>query len=108
VARRVADHGVRVFAVGFGKTGGGQAEVDGYSMYMAFDEPTLQSIAMLTEGEYFHAPSAEELARVYDALTARFALERRKTEVTALFAALGAVLVVAAGTLSLAWCRGLA
>jgi Ca-activated chloride channel family protein len=108
VARMAADHGVRVFAVGFGKTGGGHADVDGYSMFMAFDEPMLQTIAMITEGEYFHAPSAEELAKVYDALTTRFALERQKTEVTALFAALGAVLVLAAGALSLAWCRGLA
>ena len=107
VAKRVADHGVRVYAVGFGRSGGGAAEVDGYSMFMAFDEPTLQSIAMITEGEYFHAPSAEELAKVYDGLTTRFAMERQKTEVTAFFAALAAALVLGAGTLSLAWSRGL-
>lgn len=106
VARKVADHGVRVHTVGFGKIGGGSAEVDGYSMYMAFDEPTLQSIAMITEGEYFHAPSAEELAKVYDAIGTRFALERQKTEVTALFAAFGALLVLAAGALSMLWFRG--
>jgi Ca-activated chloride channel family protein len=108
VARMAADHGVRIFTVGFGTTGGGAAEVDGYSMFMAFDEPTLQSIAMITEGEYFHAPSAEELARIYDELTTRFALERQQTEVTAFVAALGAALVLAAGTLSLLWFRGLA
>jgi Ca-activated chloride channel family protein len=107
IARMVANHGVRIFAVGFGKTGGGAAEVDGYSMYMAFDEPTLQSIAMITEGEYFHAPSAEELARVYEAITTRFALERQTTEITSLFAALGAALVLAAGTLSTLWFRRL-
>jgi len=106
VARKVADHGVRVHTVGFGKIGGGSAEVDGYSMYMAFDEPTLQSIAMITEGEYFHAPSAEDLAKVYDAIGTRFALERQKTEITAFFAAFGALFVLAAGTLSVLWFRG--
>lgn len=103
IASVVAKRGVRVFAVGFGKTGGGMADVEGYSMYMAFDEPTLQSIAGITRGEYFHAPSAEELAKVYDEISTRFALERRNTEVTAMFAALGAGLMLAAGALSLLW-----
>lgn len=107
VARKVADHGVRVYAVGFGQMGGGLAEVDGYSMYMAFDEPTLQAIAGTTQGEYFHAPSAEELAKVYDEITTRFALERQKTEISALFAALGASLMLVAGALSVLWFRRL-
>jgi Ca-activated chloride channel family protein len=105
VAAMAAQRGVRVFTVGFGKTGGGPAEIDGYSMYMAFDEGTLKSIAGVTQGEYFHAPSAEELARIYDELTARFELERQHTEITALVAALGAALVLAAGALSVAWFR---
>jgi Ca-activated chloride channel family protein len=107
IARKVADHGVRVYAVGFGQMGGGLAEVDGYSMYMAFDEPTLQAIAGATQGAYFHAPSAEELAKVYDEITTRFALERQKTEISALFAALGAALMLAAGALSVLWFRRL-
>jgi Ca-activated chloride channel family protein len=107
VARKVADHGVRVYAVGFGQMGGALAEVDGYSMFMAFDEPTLQAIAGATQGAYFHAPSAEELAKVYDEITTRFALERQKTEVSALFAALGAALMLVAGALSVLWFRRL-
>ena len=101
----MAQRGVRVFAVGFGKNNGAPAEVDGYSMFMAFDEPMLKSIAGLTRGEYYHAPSAEELAKVYDELTARFELERQQTEVTAFFAAAGALLVLAAGALSVLWFR---
>ncbi len=107
VARKVADHGVRVYAVGFGQMGGALAEVDGYSMFMAFDEPTLQAIALATQGAYFHAPSAEELAKVYDEITTRFALERQKTEISALFAALGAALMLVAGALSVLWFRRL-
>jgi Ca-activated chloride channel family protein len=103
VANMAAKRGVRVFAVGFGKTGGGMADFEGYSMYMAFDEPLLKSIAEITQGEYFHAPSAEELVKVYEEITTRFELERQHTQITALFAALGAMLLLAAGTLSVLW-----
>jgi len=108
VANIAARRGVRVFTVGFGKTGGGAAEVDGYSIYMAFDETTLKSVAGITQGEYFHAPSAEELARVYDELATRFALERTNTEVTAIFAAIGGLLLATAAALSALWSRGYA
>ena len=50
-ARMAADHGIRVFTVGFGSPGGGPAMMDGYSIYMAFDEATLKAIAQLTEAE---------------------------------------------------------
>jgi len=108
VANLAARYGVRVFSVGFGKSGGGQAEIDGFSMYMAFDEPLLKSVAEITNGAYFHAPSAEELAKVYDEISARFELERQHTEITALVSALAAALMLAAGVLSIVWFRGLA
>ena len=105
VANMASRRGVRVFTVGFGKTGGGPAEVDGYSMFMAFDETTLKSIAGITHGDYFHAPSAEDLAKVYGELATRFELERQHTEVTALLAAAGALLLLTAATLSVHWFR---
>lgn len=103
IAQMAAARGVRVYTVGFGKAGGAPAEVDGYTMFMAFDEPALRAIAGVTQGEYFHAPSAEDLARIYGEITTRFTLERQQTEVTALAAAAAALLVLAAGTLSLRW-----
>ena len=105
IAQKVANRGVRVFTVGFGKGSGAPAEVDGFSMFMAFDEETLKGISGITRGEYFHAPSADELAKVYDAITARFELERQSTEVTSLFALASALLVLAAGALSFHWFR---
>jgi len=103
VAGLAASRGVRVFTVGFGKAEGGAASIDGYSMFMAFDEETLKSIAQITRADYFHAPSADELVRVYEALTTRFQLERTRTELTALFAGVGSLLAVAAAALSLWW-----
>jgi Ca-activated chloride channel family protein len=102
-ARMAADHGIRVFTVGFGSPAGGAAMMDGYSIYMAFDEATLKAIAQLTEAEYFHAASSDELKKVYQALSAKFVLAKEEREVTALAAALAALLALAAGMLSLLW-----
>jgi Ca-activated chloride channel family protein len=102
-ARMAADHGIRVFTVGFGSPAGGPAMMDGYSIYMAFDEATLKAIAQLTEAEYFHAASADELKKVYQALSAKFVLAKEEREVTALATALAALLALLAGGLSLAW-----
>jgi Ca-activated chloride channel family protein len=107
-ARLAADHGVRIYAVGFGMPGGGTADMDGYSMYMAFDEETLKSIAEITHGEYFQASSAAELAKIYQRLNARYVLEKKETEVGALSVAAAAVLLLAAATLSLLWYSRLA
>jgi Ca-activated chloride channel homolog len=102
-ARMAADHGVKVYAVGFGKAGGGMADVDGMPIYMRFDEETLKAIASLTGGEYFQASSADELKKVYETLNARYVLEKKETEISALASALGALLVLAAAGLSLLW-----
>jgi Ca-activated chloride channel family protein len=102
-AKMAADRGVRVYTVGFGMAGGGQAEMDGYSMFMAFDEETLKSIAAITQAEYFHAATAADLAKIYQQLNARFVLEKKETEVAALFAGVAAALLVMAGALSTLW-----
>lgn len=102
-ARMAADHGVRVYTVGFGSSQGAPINVEGYSIYMMFDEETLKAIAALTNAEYFHATSGAELKKIYDGLSAKFVLQREQTEVTAFFAAAAAALLIAAAGLSLAW-----
>jgi Ca-activated chloride channel family protein len=107
-AKMAADRGVRVFTVGLGSAQGGTAGFEGWSMYMRFDEETLKAIAEVTRGSYFSAASAAELRKVYQELNTRFMMEKKETEVGALFTALAAVLVVAAATLSLLWFNRLA
>jgi Ca-activated chloride channel family protein len=102
-ARMAADRGVRIYTVGFGNATGAPVQIEGYSIYMMFDEATLKAIADLTAAEYFQASSSAELKTIYDALTAKFVLQREQTEVTAFFAAAAAALVIAAAALSLAW-----
>jgi len=103
VARMCADHGVRVFTVGFGSSAGSSVDIDGMSIYMRFDEETLKGIAGITQAEYFHAASETDLRKIYEGLNTKFALERKETEIAALFAALAALLAVASATLSLLW-----
>lgn len=102
-ARMAADRGIRVYTVGFGSAAGGPAMIEGYSIYMMFDEETLKAIAQITEAEYFHATTADELKKIYEALSSKFVLAKEEREITALFAALAVLLVLASATLSLLW-----
>jgi len=102
-AKMAADRGVRVYTVGLGNAQGGMASFEGWSVYMRFDEETLRNIANVTRGEYFSASSAAELKKVYESLNAKFMLEKKETEITALVTAAAALLTLAAGILSLLW-----
>jgi len=102
-ARLAADHGVKVYTVGFGSSDGGTANVDGIPIYMRFDAETLQQIAQITAADYFHAGSAQDLKRVYDGLNAKYVLEKRPTEMSAIASAVAALIMLLAAALSIAW-----
>jgi Ca-activated chloride channel family protein len=102
-ARMAADRGVRVFTVGFGTKAGDVIGFEGWSFRARLDEASLKAIAATTRGEYFYAGTAADLRRVYEALSTRLVMERRQTEVTALFAAAGALLALLAALTSVAW-----
>lgn len=104
-ARMAAQRGVRVYTVGFGSTQSGANDESGMGYYMQLDESALRGVAKITGGEYFQAGSAADLSQVYRQLTARFALERKETEVSALFSAVAVLLLVAACALSMLWFR---
>ena len=102
-ARLAADRGVRIYTVGVGTPEGKIIGFEGWSMRVRLDEETLKQIANITQGEYFYAGNAVDLNKVYQTLNARLVMERKKTEVTALFAGLAALLAVVSAALSLAW-----
>lgn len=72
-------------------------------MRVRLDEETLKSIAVMTLAEYFYAGSAQDLIKVYESLSSKLVVERKETEITALFGLLAAALVVAAAALGLWW-----
>ena len=102
-AKMAAERGIRVYTVGIGTTSGETIGFEGWSMRVRLDEETLKNISLLTHGEYFYAGTAEDLKKVYESLVSRMVVERKETEVSALFAALGALLAVLAAGLSVWW-----
>jgi Ca-activated chloride channel family protein len=102
-AKMAAERGIRVYTVGIGTTAGETIGFEGWSMRVRLDEETLKNVSVLTHGEYFYAGSAEDLKKVYESLSSRMVVERKETEVSALFAALGALLALASAGLSVFW-----
>ena len=86
-----ADRGVKVYTVGIGTTSGELIGAEGWSMRVRLDEASLKTIANLTQGEYFYAGTANDLKKVYESLNSKLVMEKRETEITALFAAAAAV-----------------
>ena len=103
VARLAAARGVRVFTVGVGTEGGQIVTGEGWSMRVRLDEEALKAIADLTRAEYFYAGNAGDLKKVYQSLRSKLVLEKKETEITALFSALAALTVLLSAGLSLLW-----
>ena len=102
-AKMAADRGVKVYTVGVGTVDGEIIGFEGWSMRVRLDEETLKTIAQKTAAEYFYAGTAHDLKRVYQNLSSRLTLEKKETEVSALFALAGALLALLAGGRSVWW-----
>ena len=103
-AQLAASHGVRIYTVGVGTTEGVVLKVDGMSARVKLDEKVLKDVADATGAQYFRLEDAAELKKVYQALNARLAFDKRdQVEITAFFTALGALLALCAGLLSMWW-----
>jgi Ca-activated chloride channel homolog len=126
-AKQAAQRRVRVYTIGFGTSnpadmvctpsqrGGYEDSFGGNGgpfsrggplrQFLVIDEPTLQKVAQTTGGKYFRAQDSNQLEKVFNDLPKQVSLQSRKSEVSAAFAALGALLVTAALVLSLWWNR---
>jgi Ca-activated chloride channel family protein len=102
-AMMAAQRGVRVYTVGIGTREGDTIAFEGWTMRVRLDEDTLKQIAQITRAEYFYAGTAADLRKVYEGLSTRVVMERRETEISGLFAALGALLTLLAAGLSIVW-----
>ena len=114
--------GIRVYTIGFGtdqndspmNCGGFQGSPDagqfffgggggGGNFRRGIDEETLKQVASLTGGAYFAASSTGELQDVFRNLPVQLMTVTEITEVSVIFAALGAVFVMLAIILSMIW-----
>lgn len=101
--RVAAEHGVRVYTVGFGSTSGDVVEFGGRSMRARLDASTLQEIADTTRAEYFEAKSSEALSEVYASLATRLVAEKKLTEIAFIFAGVAALIAIVSAALSVLW-----
>jgi len=133
-AKQAVDRHVRVYTIGFGTTNptsmvctsaqlGGEAFDQGFGggggfprdpggqnagggrSFLVIDEPTLTKVAEMTGGTFHKAEDAAQLREVFQNLPKQISLQKKNQEISAVFAAIGAALGVAALTLSLLWNR---
>jgi Ca-activated chloride channel family protein len=102
-ARLAAERGVRVFTVGVGTPDGQILTGEGWSIRVRLDEDALKVIADMTRAEYFFAGNAPDLKRIYEGLNSKLVMERKMTEITALFTGVAAALALVGAALSLLW-----
>lgn len=103
VIEQAASRGVRVYTVGVGSPEGIVLNFDGRSVRVRLDEETLKRMAEKTDGRYYRAGNETELMKIYDNLGSQIVFKTEQTEITAWFTGLAALLLLAAGMLSLLW-----
>lgn len=121
-AQQAVDRGVRVYTIGFGTERGGMMNCGGLGGSEPFrggndpfgggggggfrrgiDEETLQQVADMTGAAYYAPESTDELQAVFENLPTSLIMRHETTEVSFIFAALGALLSVLAMGLALLW-----
>jgi len=102
-SQAAADRGIRIVTIGVGTAAGATLDLEGFKVQSSLDEAALQQIADTTKGAYYPgSDSAAAATAVYDELAQQLVVRSEPLEVTALVAALGLLLIVAGGALSLA------
>jgi Ca-activated chloride channel family protein len=106
-AQRAADLGVPIYTIALGTSEG---TVDVPNMFGMTDQlpvppdpETLATIAEMTGGRFFEAPTAEELAAIYESLGSKVGYVEEEQEVAQLFAAAGLLFVLVGGALAAHW-----
>jgi Ca-activated chloride channel homolog len=103
IAQLAAEAGVRIYPVGIGSTEGSVLQIEGFSILSQLNETTLQEIAGLTNGTYYHAEDEESLQEIYENVDLQLTISGEKMEVTAIFAGISLLLLLIGGGLTLLW-----
>jgi Ca-activated chloride channel homolog len=103
IAQVAAEAGVRIYPIGIGTAEGTVVQLDGFNVLTQLNEPALQEIASLTNGQYYQAKDEESLQDVYQNVDLQLTIEGEKSEVTSLFTGLSLLLLLVGGLLSLFW-----
>lgn len=103
-AAQAKAEGVKVYTVAFGTPNGVISSGAFGQIYPVPPDPaTLRAVAQTTGGEFFTAADAETLRHVYENIGKTVGATTEHQDVSYAFAGLGAVLLTAAGLLSMLW-----
>ncbi len=102
-AQAATERGVRIYTVGIGSAAGTTLHINGFTVHTQLDEATLQQISQLTGGTYYNAQGEQSLRTIYDHLDPQLLVKPEQTEVTALFAGIGFLVLLIGGACSLWW-----
>ncbi len=102
-AQTAADQGVRIYTVGIGSAAGATLDINGFKVFTQLDQAMLQQVSAVTGGTYYGATDAQQLRSIYDNLDTQLVLQPQLTEITAVFAGFGVLMLLSGALASLAW-----
>ncbi|MEO5841682.1 MAG: VWA domain-containing protein [Acidimicrobiales bacterium] len=103
VAEIASVAGVHIHAIGIGTERGTVVDIGGFNVATALDGELLAEVAKVSDGTYYEAADAASLAEIYKSIDLQFKTKTEHTEVTALFTAGAALLLVVGALLSVFW-----
>ena len=103
IARLASTAGVRIQTVGVGTAAGTTVKIDGFTVATALDSQTLQSVAMATNGSYHQVTDPASLPEISKTINLHFTVFTEYTEISAVFAAAGALLLLIGALISVLW-----
>ena len=103
VAEVASVAGVRVHSIAVGTEAGAVVEIDGFNVATSLNPELLQEVAEMTDGSYQEGEDAAGLAAISETIDLKFKIVSKHTEVTGLFSAAGAVLLLIGAVLSVLW-----
>jgi Ca-activated chloride channel homolog len=103
VAQLAADQGIRIDTIGLGSSTGATLDLNGFRVHTQLDADLLEQISQLTQGTYFSAADAADLTAIYATLDTQLQVKPQAIEVTALFAGVSLLILLAGGLSSLYW-----
>ncbi len=102
-AQAAADRGIRIQTIGIGSPSGSDIQVNGFTIHTQLNEDLLKQISQLTLGVYYNAQNEDDLRAIYANIKPQVVISAEKTEVTAILAGFGFLLLLIGGTMSLIW-----
>ena len=88
------------YTVGIGSAAGTTLDLNGFQVHTQLDQAALQQISQITDGTYYAAADEQQLRSIYDNLNTQLIIEPQLTEMTAIFAGVGLLMLLAGASTS--------